>query len=148
MPSPVRPSTGRVLLAGLFLMVFGYLWYGVLFQQLQLDSHGYTAADYAGNSPLWYAGGGLISLVIAIGLALMVRADGAVWALAGARSGVRASLCFGLPLVTYPFVYSPHHEFGLYVVGVAHIVIGWTTAGAILGGAAASGATSPRPAQA
>ncbi len=132
MPSPVRPSTGRVLLAGLFLMVFGYLWYGVLFQQLQLDSHGYTAADYAGNSPLWYAGGGLISLVIAIGLALMVR----------------ASLCFGLPLVTYPFVYSPHHEFGLYVVGVAHILIGWTAAGAILSGAAASGATSPGPAQA
>ncbi len=52
-----------VLIATVFLSVFGYLWYGVLFQDLQMQAHGYSKADYAGNSPLWYAGGALISLV-------------------------------------------------------------------------------------
>lgn len=133
MPATSRISTTHVLLAGLFLMVFGFLWYGVLFQQLQLESHGYTAADYAGNSPLWYAGGGIISLVIAIGLAFTLKADRVPNWLAGARSGLRVSLCFGLPLVTYPFVYSPHHEFELYLAGAAHIILGWTAAGGLLG---------------
>ena len=53
----MRISVGAILIAGLFLSAFGFLWYGVLFQGLQMEAHGYTAADYEGNSPAWYAVG-------------------------------------------------------------------------------------------
>ena len=130
----MRVPFGSILLAGLFLSGFGYLWFGVLFQGLQMRSHGYTAADYAGNSPLWYAGGAIISVVIAAGLGQLVRLKREQGALAGARAGIQGALAFGIPLVTFPFVYSPRHELGLYIAGVGHILIGWTIAAALIGG--------------
>lgn len=69
----MRTSFRPVLAATVFLSLFGYVWYGILFQSLQMQAHGYTASDYAGNSPLWYTGGVLISLVIAMGLQHMLR---------------------------------------------------------------------------
>lgn len=143
----MRTSFGPVLIATGFLSAFGFLWYGVLFQDLQMEAHGYTPADYAGNSPLWYAGGLVISLVIAIGLRHMVHLRRAAGAKAAAVAGVRAALTFGAPLVTYPFVFSPNHHVGLYAVGLGHILIGWPLASLMLGAFSAappSGTTTGR----
>jgi hypothetical protein len=122
-----------VILACIFLSLFGFLWYGVLFSNLQMEAHNFTPADYVGNNPVWYVGGALISLLIAAGLAVMVRLGGVTGATAGFKAGGRAALCFGLPLVAYPFVYSPHHEFALFLAELANILIGWTVAAGLIG---------------
>lgn len=111
----------------LFLMVFGFVWYGILFRELQMEAHGYTPADYDGNSPLWYIGGGLISVFIAWGLATFAARRGPGVG-AAIRAGTTAFAGFGLPLVAYPFVYSPNHALGLFLVGAAHLLIGWPVA--------------------
>jgi hypothetical protein len=139
-PQP-RIRIGTVVLAGIFLSVFGALWYGVLFKDLQQLAHRYTPEEYARSSPAWYVGGAVLSLCIASGLALMVRLGASVGAAAGFKAGSRAALGFGIPLVAYPFVYSPLHELGLFAAGAAHILIGWTVAGALI-------AARSRPAQA
>jgi hypothetical protein len=105
----------------------------VLFATLQMEAHNFTPADYVGNNPVWYVGGALISLLIAAGLAVMVRLGGVAGAAAGFKAGGSAALCFGLPLVAYPFVYSPHHEFALFPAESANILIGWTIAAALIG---------------
>ena len=99
-----------------------------------MESHGYTLEDYANSHPAWYAGGVVISLFIAWGLGLMVRLGGVSGIRGGIRASTRAAIGFGIPLVSYPLVFSPFHDFTLYVVGFSQIVIAWTLAGAIIGG--------------
>jgi len=128
----VKPLS--VCLAALFLMVFGGIWYGVLFHGVQMESHGYSTEDYENSSPVWYAGGAVISLFIAWGLGLLVRLGGVPGIKGGVIASTRAAIGFGLPLVTYPLVFSPYHDLTLYAVGFSQTVIAWTVAGAIIGG--------------
>ncbi|MEP5611624.1 MAG: DUF1761 family protein [Cyclobacteriaceae bacterium] len=127
----VRPIS--ILFATLFLGAFGTVWYGVLFTGIQVESHRYTAEEYASSHPAWYMGGFLISLLIAWGLGLLVRLGGVPGWKGGVAAGLRAAVGFGIPLVSFPLVFSPLHELPLYAVGFFQIVIAWTIAGAILG---------------
>ncbi len=61
----IRPFS--IILAAVFLSLFGSIWYGVLFRNVQMESHGYTPEDYASSHPAWYVGGIVISLFIAWG---------------------------------------------------------------------------------
>ncbi len=122
-----------MILATLFLSAFGGIWYGAIFGDLQMEAHRYTEADYVDNNPLWYIGGVVISLFIAWGITMLVRLGGTPGVMGGIRASVRAVIGFGLPLITYPLVFSPLHDFKLYAVGASQIVIAWIVAGAIIG---------------
>ncbi len=131
-PLQIRPLS--IILAALFLSVFGGIWYGVLFHNVQMESHGYTVEDYANSHPAWYIGGVVISLFIAWGIGLMIRLGGISGIIGGVKASAQAAIGFGIPLVSYPLVFSPFHDFTLYAVGFSQIVIAWTVAGAIIGG--------------
>ncbi len=122
------------ILAAIFLAAFGGLWYGALFHDVQVESHRFTAEEYAASHPAWYAGGAVISLFIAWGLGLLYRLGGVPGVKGGILASTRAAVGFGLPLVSYPLVFSPLHDLTLYAVGFSQIVIAWTVAGAIIGG--------------
>ncbi len=133
MKSHIQIKPLSIVIAAAFLSVFGAVWYGVLFNDIQQESHRFTAEEYAASHPAWYMGGVVISLFIAWGLALLIRLGGIAGIRAGVKASVRAAIGFGLPLVTYPLVFSPLHDFKLYAVGFFQIVIAWIVAGAILG---------------
>jgi hypothetical protein len=122
-----------IFLAALFLMVFGGVWYGILFHNVQMESHGYSAEDYANNNPIWYLGGAIISMFIAWGIGLLLRLGSKKGLSGGILASTRAIIAFGIPLVSYPLVFSPYHDFKLYAVGLFQIIIAWTVAGAIIG---------------
>ncbi|WP_299272613.1 DUF1761 domain-containing protein [uncultured Psychroserpens sp.] len=127
----IRPIS--IILSALFLSMFGGIWYGWWFSDVQVEAHRYTPEDYANNSPLWYLGGILISLFISWGLGLMVRLQGLPGFKGGIKASIKAAIGFGIPLVSYPYVFSPLHDFTLYMVGLFQIVIAWIIAGAIIG---------------
>ncbi len=133
MKQTLHVKTSAILVAALFLSTFGAVWYGVIFTDLQMEAHRYTAAEYAASHPAWYAGGVVIALFIAWGLATVFRLGGEPGVKGGVRAGLRAVVGFGLPLITYPLVYSPLHELKLYAVGASQIIIAWIIAGAIIG---------------
>ncbi|MEO9484161.1 MAG: DUF1761 family protein [Ekhidna sp.] len=128
----IRPSS--IILASIFLSTFGGIWYGLLFRDVQISAHRYTAEEYANDNPIWYIGGVLISLLIAWGISLIIRLKGEPGIRAGISASLKAVIGFGLPLVSYPLVFSPLHDLQLYAVGLSQIIIGWTVAGAIVGG--------------
>ena len=134
MENKLRIKPLAIILATLFLSLFGALWYGVLFGDVQTEAHRYTAEDYANNNPIWYAGGILISLFIAWGLGMLIQLSGVPGIKAGIKASLRAAIGFGIPLVSYPLVFSPLHDLTLYAVGFSQIVIAWTIAGMIIGG--------------
>ncbi len=127
-------SSLSIVLAALFLSLFGALWYGVLFNDVQNEAHRYTSEDYANNHPAWYIGGVIISLFISWGLGMMIRLGGVSGIRGGIIASIRAIIGFGAPLVSYPLVFSPLHDIVLYAVGLSQIVIAWTIAGMIIGG--------------
>jgi len=129
----IQISTLSIVLASVFLSVFGGIWYGVLFRELQQEAHRYTAEDYQNSSPLWYLGGVIISLLISWGIGQIVKLEGSLGFIAGIKSAMKAILGFGLPLVSYPLVFSPLHDWELYAVGISQIVVAWSIVGAILG---------------
>lgn len=133
MKDSIKTSSLSIILAALFLSVFGAIWYAVLFNDINVKAHRYTSEDYMNSSPLWYIGGVLISLLIAWGIGYIIRLRGATGAKAGAKAAFTAILGFGLPLVSYPLVFSPLHDVKLYAVGVSQIVIAWLVTGAIIG---------------
>lgn len=133
MKGNLRVKPLSICLAALFLMLFGGIWYGVLFHKVQMVSHGYSTEDYANNNPIWYIGGVVISLFIAWGIGLLMRLGGVPGIRGGIKASTRAAIGFGLPLVTYPLVFSPYHDFILYAVGFFQIAIAWTVAGVIIG---------------
>ena len=127
----IRPLS--IIVAAVFLSLFGSIWYGILFRNVQMESHGYTTEDYASSHPAWYIGGVVISLFIAWGLGLMIRLGRVSGIKGGIKASTQAAIGFGIPLVSYPLVFSPFHDFTLYAVGFSHIVIAWIGAGAIIG---------------
>ncbi len=134
MKENLQISTLSIILAALFLSIFGGIWYGALFSDIQMEAHRYTPQDYENSHPIWYAGGIVISLFIAWGLGTMVRLGGVQGIRGGIKASARAAIGFGIPLVSYPLVFSPLHDFTLYAVGFSQIMIAWTIAGAIIGG--------------
>ncbi len=64
----------------------------------------------------------------------MVRLGGISGIRGGIIASTRAAIGFGIPLVSYPLVFSPLYDITLYAVGFSQIVIAWTIAGAIIGG--------------
>ena len=73
MKEKIKVKLQSIFLAALFLMVFGAVWYGILFHNVQMESHSYSVEDYANNNPIWYLGGAIISLFIAWGIGLLLR---------------------------------------------------------------------------
>ncbi len=134
MKKNLQISPLSIILAALFLSLFGGIWYGVLFHDVQVEAHRYTQEDYDSSHPAWYVGGVVISLFIAWGLAMMVRLGNVSGIRGGIKASTRAAVGFGIPLVSYPLVFSPLHDITLYIVGFSQIVIAWTIAGAIIGG--------------
>ncbi len=134
MENELRIKPLSIILATLFLSLFGALWYGLLFGDIQTEAHRYTQEEYASNNPLWNIGGVLISLFISWGLGMMIRLGGVPGVKGGIKASIRAAVGFGIPLVSYPLVFSPLHDFTLYAVGFSQIVIAWIVAGMIIGG--------------
>ncbi len=134
MKKNLQISPLSIILAALFLSIFGGIWYGTLFHDVQVEAHRYTPEEYANSHPAWYAGGVVISLFIAWGLSMMVRLGGVSGIRGGIKASTKAAIGFGIPLVSYPLVFSPLHDFTLYAVGFSQIMIAWTIAGAIIGG--------------
>ena len=133
MDSTVQVKPLSIFIATFFLSVFGSIWYGVLFIDVQIDAHRYTAEEYANSHPAWYIGGAVIAGFISWGIGQLYRLAGKYGIKAGILASTRAILGFGLPLITYPLVFSPIHELVLYIVGLSQIVIAWTIAGVIIG---------------
>lgn len=129
-----RPMS--IVLVTVFLSAFGMLWYGVLFSDIQEDGHRFTTEEYASFNPLWYLGGVVISFFIAWGLGVIIKLQGKAGVKAGLIGGLKAVVGFGVPLVSYPLVFSPLHDFALYAVGATQIIIAWTIGGGIIGGMA------------
>lgn len=132
MPKLFGVNLVAVLAASIAFYVVGFLWYGALFSEAWMAAEGVSPEEAQGESPIWMAGGFLITVVQAIGLALAIKWRGAT-SLAGAI-GTAAILwfVFALPFTHYAYLYLPAHNPILLMIDASHLLVGWGAAAAVL----------------
>ncbi len=121
-----------VLVAALAVWMFGFVWYGLLFNEAWMAGHHYEPSDFEGQSAAWMAVGAVIPLVQSFGIGwLMKRAD-----VAGPGPSILFSLLIavlvGLPLMAYGLAYSPWHSLSVFAIDGGHTLASFVIAGLIL----------------
>ena len=125
------PIIGIVAAAiGLFLL--GWVWYGMMFDEIWMTGAGLTEADYEGNSPWWMAGGLLISLAMAKGVAFVLKMADWPDMMGALKIGAKLGIVFGGAFSSYDYVWMPAHNFTLFLVNWGHLVVGLTFVAAVL----------------
>ncbi|MDZ7629177.1 MAG: DUF1761 domain-containing protein [Parvularculaceae bacterium] len=126
-------SLPGVLAATVVFWLIGVVWFGVLFATASMAAEGVDPAAAQSQSPLWMAGGVLITLAQVLGLALVIRWKGDYSAVEAAKTALLLWALFALPFTLYAFFYNPAHDLALLAIDSGHLLAAWTAAGAVLG---------------
>ncbi|MEL7109898.1 MAG: DUF1761 domain-containing protein [Pseudomonadota bacterium] len=141
------PKIAGVNLLGVFLgavamYFFGFIWYGVLFQEPWMAANGLFFADEAKTTMQWLTADGVqtldgsagpnpmvmlwgfvLSLVLSFGLGWHMKQKNTSKLGTAAIFGLWMSLLIGVPLMAYDTVYTPFGSLmGLFVDG-SHTVV-------------------------
>jgi hypothetical protein len=121
-----------VLLASVAFYFVGFLWYGLLFSEAWMAAEGITAADVEGESPVWMAGGFFITVLQAIGIAIVLKWRGVAGVGKAAATAFVLWLFFALPFAHYGYLYLPAHNPTLLLIDASHLLVGWIVAAIVL----------------
>ncbi len=123
MPKIAGINVLGVLLAAIAMYFIGFIWYGMLFSEAWMAAHGWTEADFEGQSGTWMAAGFLIPLILSYGLAWHMKQKNISTPKTAGLFGLWLSLLIGVPLMMYAYVYSPMHSWELLLIDSSHTVV-------------------------
>lgn len=123
MPKIAGLNVLGVFLAALAMWIIGYVWYGMLFADMWVSAHGWTEADFEGQSASWMAAGFLIPLILSFGLGWHMKQKSITKMDTAALFGLWMSLLIGVPLMMYAYVYSPAHSWELLLIDGSYTVV-------------------------
>ena len=132
MPKVMGVNVLGSALAGLLMFLLGYVVYGVIFKTYSEMAYGYTMADYEGTNPAWMIGGLVIELVIAFGIAKMLKVANVTGLQESVKFAVMLGLLLAIPLAAYNFIYGIHHSVQAFLINSGHLLVNFAVAGAIL----------------
>lgn len=132
MPKFLGVSVLGAVLAAIAMFFIGFLWYGVLFQDIWMAARGYTAEDMTAANPAWMAGGFLIELVSALGIGWLMSRGNISKLGSAVMFAIPLSLLIAVPMVSYEFVYGLQHSIPGWIVDTTHVVATFTVGAAVL----------------
>ena len=112
-----------IVVATLVMWIMGFVFYGVLFSDAWMAGHGWTEANYEGNSALWMPAGIIIPLILAFGLGWHMKQKNITKLKTAALFGLWLSLLIGVPLMMYNYIYSPLHSWEVLLIDSGHTVV-------------------------
>ena len=120
-----------VLVASVAFFLIGWLWYGILFQEAWMAAEGIAADAAESESPVWMAGGFLITLMQVIGIGLVLKWKGASGLGAAVTAAVVLWFFLALPFCCYAYIYAAHNS-SLLMIDASHLLVGWVVSAALL----------------
>lgn len=132
MPRLFGLNAVAVLAGSIVFYMVGFLWYGVLFSQAWMAAEGVTAEEAQEGSPIWMAGGFLITILQVVGLGLAIKWRGATDLGGAIMTAVILWLFLALPFSLYAYLYLPAHDTTLLMIDASHLFVGWVTAAGVL----------------
>lgn len=123
-----------VLLSAICIWLLGFLWYGLAFERVWMAEMKYTEDMVAGamEPVLFFVGGGLISLSLALAQALAMRAFGATDWPRATRLGALIGVYIGLPMAGFDLVYNVDHSWTLFALHGGYNIVLFSLAGLVM----------------
>lgn len=121
-----------VVVATVAFYIVGAVWYGALFQEQWMASMGVTAEAAGAGSPIWMAGGFLITIMQVVGIGLVLKWKGAAGLANAAMTAFVLWLVFALPFCHYTYLYTPAHDATLLMIDASHLLVGWVVSAVAL----------------
>lgn len=134
MPRIARVSLLGVFLAGLAIFFVGFLWFSLLFDQLWMDSNGYTLQQIEDNFsvPIFAVGGIAIPMVVAFAIGWLMKLGDIKGLAPSLLFGAKLGILLATPLFAYDFVYSPNHSVTALLLDASHSLVGFMVGAAVL----------------
>lgn len=121
-----------IAVASLAFYVVGFLWYGVIFSDAWMAAEGLSKEAAESENPAWMALGAVITVMQAVGLAIVLKWKGVEGTGDAVKSAGLLWALFALPFTLYGFAYTPGHNATLLMIDAGHLLVGWTVAAAVL----------------
>ncbi|MEZ5894700.1 MAG: DUF1761 domain-containing protein [Parvularculaceae bacterium] len=121
-----------VIAASVAFYFVGFLWYGVMFSDAWMAAEGIPAEAAESQSPVWMAGGFLITILQVIGIGLVLKWKGVSDLMGSAKVAGILWFFFALPFCHYAYLYTPAHNSLLLMIDLSHLLVGWVVSAIIL----------------
>ncbi|GJL91957.1 DUF1761 domain-containing protein [Hyphococcus sp.] len=132
MPKILGLNLIAVIAASVAFFLVGYLWYGVMFSDAWMAAAGIPSEAADAESPVWMAGGFLITLLQVIGLGLVLKWKGDATPTAAATTAAVLWFFIALPFCHYSYLYMPGHNATMLMIDASHLLVGWVVSALIL----------------
>ncbi|WP_067534439.1 DUF1761 family protein [Nocardia crassostreae] len=120
------PVVGFVA-GGFLLLVTMFMWFAAVFRDTWQPLMGVTEADVDGESlGLWYPAGILLTVIQAIGVAVLLRWRGWPTPLRATTTVAAAATLLGATVYSYDLVILPAHSWTLFLINASGLVVAWT----------------------
>ena len=132
MPKILGLNMLGVLVASLAFFFVGFLWYGLIFSDAWMAAEGLPPEAADAESPVWMAGGFIITILQVIGLGLVMKWKGDASPMEGATTAAVLWFFFALPFAHYAYLYNPAHNVTLLMIDGSHLLVGWIVSAVVL----------------
>ena len=131
MPKILGLNLVAVIAASVAFFLVGWVWYGMLFQDVWMAAEGISADAAEAESPLWMASGFLITVLQVIGIGLVLKWKGAVGIGGAVTTAVALWFFLALPFTCYAYIYAAHNS-TLLMIDASHLLVGWVISAIVL----------------
>ncbi len=136
MPKIFATSWLGILAATIAFYLLGFLWYGIIFQEMWMGLAAITeeaaAAKAEAMGLMTYVWGVIITLMQVLGLAYILNHAGASLLKTCAKICAVVAALIALPVIAYGTIYGVNYPAKLLGLDFAHLLIGYLIVGIIL----------------
>jgi Sec-independent protein secretion pathway component TatC len=135
MPKIFGTNLLGILAATIVFYLLGFLWYGMIFDEMWLAFNGISEAEALAQAEnmgaMMYVGGIVITLMQVLGLAYILHHASASVVLTCVKICAIIAVLIALPLMLYAHIYEGRSHQAI-LLDFAHILIGYILVGAVL----------------
>ena len=134
MPRILGLNALGVVLASVAFFFVGFLWYGLIFQDLWSREMGITEemAAAAGNQTIWMIGGFVITVMQVIGIGFVLKWRGVTGLSGAVATALTLWFFLALPFTHYAYIYGAAHSSTLLMIDASHLLVGWLVSAILL----------------
>ena len=129
MPKIFGTNILGILVASIAFFMLGWLWYGIVFQEMWMKLAGITQTE---PDPMVMVWGFVITVIQVLGIAYVIKHAGASTLATCVKIGAILATLISLPVLAYGAVYGVHYPTKLMGLDYGHSLIGYCIVGGIL----------------
>ncbi len=122
------------LLAAIAIYFVGFLWFGLLFDDVWMAANGYTEQEILDsfNPAIFFGGGFLIPLILAFAIGWLLKKTETTGLGPSVLFGAKLGLVLAAPILAYGFVYTVNHSGVDLLLDTSHSLTGFIVGAAVL----------------